>query len=412
VITLTGFSLFVTSLIIYFTNALLLDTLTPPTKKLIEPLITKEMRVRTKLTNVFRRTGTAAIDRETKNAYLPEIKKIKTSQTGAEITLILPDGLSSEDIIKIRPAIAYALNAGELEIYQNGKIIKIVAYNSPLPNYVKFSKPDYSKLKGIIPLLLGESVRGTEIVDLTELPHLLVGGETKGGKSTLLNLIINYLSHNALVDLHVIDFAGVELNYLQAYNIPVADHQGAAIAKINSLKTLWQQRKKLFMAAGTKDIQLYNRRNPTNQLKYNVLIIDELSIFRERPGQEKEEKKILQAAMADLCDLGSIGRKYGIHLILATQKPSADVVPGLLKDNIPASIAFPIKTVFGSMSILGHGGAQHLPRIRGRCIYQYDGERHLQVTHLTEQQKEEHIGYIKKPEKGLIYAVLPDEITS
>jgi len=401
---MTAYTLFIIGLSIYIVfGKSSLDLLTP--------FLPQKYTLSCKLNKVFRRTGATTTDKEEQKTYLPRISKTTTTKTGHTITLTLPDGMKPLDIFTVREELAYSLKAGEIEIAQNNQKITITTYSQPLPAYVKFTPPNHAKLqaKHMIPIMLGESVRGTEIVDLTELPHLLIGGETKGGKSTLLNLIINYLSHNDRVALKVIDFAGVEMAYLKNYGIPVADHQGAAISHINSLEYLWQERKKLFMSAGTINIEQYNRRNTSKQLKYNVLLIDELGIFRERPGSDKEEKKILQAAMASLCDLGSVGRKYGIHLILATQKPSAEIVPGLLKDNIPASIAFPIKTVYGSMSILGHGGAQHLPRIRGRCIYQYDGERQLQVSHI--KNPEEHIGYIKKPEKSLIYDVLSDEIT-
>ena len=355
-----------------------------------------------KLAQVFTRTTANVLDKKDKTLYLPRITKLKKSKYGYTIDLTLPAGMSVNDIYNIEKEIAYSLGAGEIEIYQNGATITLTAYKNKLPDYIPFKQPN--TMPGIIPLYLGESVRGPEVVDLVEMPHMLIGGETKGGKSVLLNLIINALSHNPQVKIHCIDFAGVELGYLQQYGIPLIDSHAGAIKKINELQALWRERKKLFLKVGARNIEEYNQHN---KMEYHVLIVDELSIFRAKPGMDKDTKKALEYAMGNLCDLASLGRKYGIHLILCTQVPNADVVPGLLKNNIPCSIAFPIKTVQGSISILGHGEARHLPRIKGRCIYQRDGERQLQVAHL--QQPEQHIGYIKQPQKALIYDVSDPE---
>jgi S-DNA-T family DNA segregation ATPase FtsK/SpoIIIE len=223
--------------------------------------------------------------------------------------------------------------------------------------------------RGTVPPLwmaLGKDITGRPVFgDLTKMPHLLVAGATGAGKSVCLNTIIASLLVNATPDqvqLLMIDPKRVELT---VYNgIPhlikdaITDARLAAGALFEMTKEM-DSRYERFAKAGVRKIEEYNAKFPNETLPYIVIIIDELAdLMLVAPA--KVETTIMRIAQ--------LARATGIHLIVATQRPSVDVITGLIKANVPSRIAFAVSSQVDSRTILDMNGAERLLG-RGDMLY-------------------------------------------
>jgi S-DNA-T family DNA segregation ATPase FtsK/SpoIIIE len=223
--------------------------------------------------------------------------------------------------------------------------------------------------RGVVPPLwmaLGKDITGRPVFgDLGKMPHLLVAGATGSGKSVCLNTIIASLLVSATPDqvqMLMIDPKRVELT---VYNgIPhlikdvITDARLAAGALFEMTKEM-DTRYERFAKAGVRKIEEYNQKFPDEKLPYVVIIIDELAdLMLVAPA--KVETTIMR--------LAQLARATGIHLIVATQRPSVDVITGLIKANIPSRIAFAVSSQVDSRTILDMGGAERLLG-RGDMLY-------------------------------------------
>jgi DNA segregation ATPase FtsK/SpoIIIE-like protein len=223
--------------------------------------------------------------------------------------------------------------------------------------------------RGTIPPLnmaLGKDITGRPIYgDLGKMPHLLVAGATGSGKSVCLNCIIASLLVSATPDqvqMVMIDPKRVELSVYNGIphlkNPVITDPRMAAGALFEMTKEM-DQRYERFAKAGVRKIEEWNHKYPDDQLPYIVIIIDELAdLMLVAPG--KVETLI--------CRLAQLARATGIHLIVATQRPSVDVITGIIKANIPSRIAFAVSSQVDSRTILDMGGAERLLG-RGDMLY-------------------------------------------
>lgn len=225
-----------------------------------------------------------------------------------------------------------------------------------------------SKLK----VALGKDIADQPIIaDLVKMPHLLVAGATGSGKSVCITSIINSILFNATPDqvkFLLVDPKMVELNH---YNgIPhllapvVVDPKKAASALKWIVKEM-ENRYELFAAAGVRDVDRYNKLKSQDlsrtsfALPYIVVIIDELAdLMLVAPGEVEEA----------ICRLAQMARAAGIHLVIATQRPSVDVITGVIKANIPSRISFAVSSQIDSRTILDATGAEKLLG-RGDMLY-------------------------------------------
>jgi S-DNA-T family DNA segregation ATPase FtsK/SpoIIIE len=223
--------------------------------------------------------------------------------------------------------------------------------------------------RGTVPPLnmaLGKDITGRVVFgDLGKMPHLLVAGATGSGKSVCLNCIIATLLVNATPDqvqLLMIDPKRVELT---VYNgIPhlikevITDAKLAAGALFEMTKEM-DARYERFAKAGVRKIEEYNAKFPDAKLPYVVIIIDELAdLMLVAPARVE----------TTICRIAQLARATGIHLVLATQRPSVDVITGIIKANIPSRIAFAVSSQVDSRTILDMGGAERLLG-RGDMLY-------------------------------------------
>ncbi len=223
----------------------------------------------------------------------------------------------------------------------------------------------YAKSK--LALALGKGPGGEAIAaDLTKMPHLLIAGATGSGKTACLNSIICcLLMHNTPEDVQfiLIDPKRVELinfNPIPHLIAPVVVDTDKAILALRWLNQEMDNRYQKFAQAGARNIESYNKnRQPGETMPYIVLVIDELADLMMAAFDEVERT---------LCRLAQLARATGIHLIVATQRPSVDVITGLIKANFPTRISFALTSQVDSRTILDTAGAEKLLG-RGDMLY-------------------------------------------
>ncbi|HEY3086021.1 MAG TPA: DNA translocase FtsK 4TM domain-containing protein [Candidatus Dormibacteraeota bacterium] len=217
---------------------------------------------------------------------------------------------------------------------------------------------------------LGNDVSGQSIVaDLTRMPHLLIAGATGQGKSVCINALITSLLFQVTPDhmrLLLIDPKRVELtgyNGLPHLALPVLVESHQAAAALRWAVAEMDRRYKLFSSEGVRNIAAYNDKaiaKLARPLPYVVIVIDELADLMMVAAGEIEEL---------ICRIAQLARAVGIHLIIATQRPSTDIITGLIKANIPSRIAFAVGSQVDSRVILDASGAEKLLG-RGDMLYQ------------------------------------------
>jgi DNA segregation ATPase FtsK/SpoIIIE, S-DNA-T family len=258
----------------------------------------------------------------------------------------------------------------------------------------------YAKSK--LALAMGKGAGGeTVAADLARMPHLLIAGATGSGKTACLNSIICcLLIHNTPDDVQfiMIDPKRVELvsfNTLPHLVAPVVVEADKAVLALRWLNQEMDNRYQKFAQVGARNIEGYNKnRHPGEPMPYMVLVVDELADLMMAAFDEVERT---------LCRLAQLARATGIHLIVATQRPSVDVVTGLIKANFPTRISFALTSQVDSRTILDSAGAEKLLG-RGDMLYMPTDAakpKRLQGTFISDAETERIVyfwGNQKKPE--------------
>lgn len=247
---------------------------------------------------------------------------------------------------------------------------------------------------------LGLDLTGTPVtIDLRQMPHGLIAGATGSGKSVCINSILVSLLYKAdphELKLMLIDPKMVELapfNHIPHLLSPVITDVKAATAALKWAVEEMERRYQLFMHAGVRDLTRFNQQADKSgqhghKLPYILIVIDELADLMMMSPADVEEA---------ICRIAQKARACGIHLIVATQRPSVDVVTGLIKSNIPTRIAFAVSSAVDSRTILDMQGAERLLG-RGDMLYLGNGMPapvRLQGTFVTDDEIEEIISYVR-----------------
>jgi FtsK/SpoIIIE family/FtsK alpha domain/Ftsk gamma domain len=228
---------------------------------------------------------------------------------------------------------------------------------------------DFSASGSRLTFALGRDVAGrAQAVDLSKMPHLLIAGATGSGKSVMVNALITSLLCNAtpddarmiLMDLKRVELAGY--NGLPHLLVPVITEPDRAKAALKWAVGEMENRYRRFAGATARNIKAFNetRIDPADRLPYIVIVVDELADLMMREGKNVEDPIVRLAQKA---------RATGIHMVLATQRPSVNVVTGLIKANFPSRIAFAMASQIDSRTILDAPGAEDLIG-RGDMLYQ------------------------------------------
>ncbi|MBV7503710.1 DNA translocase FtsK [Bacillus sp. sid0103] len=276
-------------------------------------------------------------------------------------------------------------------------------------------KPDSKLLIGLGRDITGEAV----LAELNKMPHLLVAGATGSGKSVCINGIITSILMRAKpheVKLMMIDPKMVELN---VYNgiphllAPVVTNPKKASQALQKVVSEMERRYDLFSHTGTRNIEGYNEHVRRHNLEENdkqpllpfiVVIVDELADLMMVASSDVEDSITRLAQMA---------RAAGIHLIIATQRPSVDVITGVIKANIPSRIAFAVSSATDSRTILDMGGAEKLLG-RGDMLFLPVGESkpvRVQGAFLSDQEVEDTVEFVISQQKAQYQdEMIPDDI--
>jgi S-DNA-T family DNA segregation ATPase FtsK/SpoIIIE len=294
-----------------------------------------------------------------KSGKLPQVLSCKKSDSSIEYCVRMPAGLSSEDLEKIKTSMAQYLDATLTISYKNG-LVTIFANKEELKSRYEFELIPTAKP---LEICLGYSLSGICNLDIEKSPHILVGSETGGGKTTCLKGIITNLILLKNIDLYLIDMQHVGFSIFKKSS-KVKNFTSDKIEISRILLELSQEsahRLQLFDKANVDNITDYNKHAKT-KLQYKIVIIDEFSAL-------VKEKHIHEQLMLRL----SQDRKCGIHYIISTQHPIKEVVDTTIKANIPVRIAFQTTDGITSRVILDDIGAEKL-RGRGHGLIKSNGK--------------------------------------
>ena len=253
----------------------------------------------------------------------------------------------------------------------------------------------FRKAAGGVPVCLGKDIAGNPIVaDLTKMPHLLVAGSTGSGKSVCINTFIASILFKQRpedVKLILIDPKVVELsnyNGIPHLLTPVVTDPKKAASVLRWAVREMDDRYKRFAITHPRDISRYNELHPEDTMPFIVIIIDELADLMMMASDDVE-KSIIR--------LGQKARACGMHLVLATQRPSVDVLTGLIKANVPSRIAFAVSSQVDSRTILDMAGAEKLIGKGDMLFYPLGASKPLRVqgAFISDSEIDEMVEFIK-----------------
>ena len=252
--------------------------------------------------------------------------------------------------------------------------------------------------KSKLSFAIGKDIGGNCIVgNISKLPHMLIAGTTGSGKSVCMNSLILSLLYKAGPDevkMIMIDPKMVELgiyNGIPHLYVPVVTDPKKAAGALQWSVVEMLKRYRLFSEAGVRDLATYNSRctEEMPKLPQVVIVIDELADLMIAASKEVEES---------ICRVAQMGRAAGMHLIIATQRPSADVITGLMKANIPSRIAFAVSSAMESRIILDQAGAEKLVGM-GDMLFSPVGSGkpiRIQGAFVSDEEREEVIRFVKE----------------
>lgn len=264
---------------------------------------------------------------------------------------------------------------------------------------------------------LGQDIAGNPVVtDIAKMPHLLIAGATGSGKSVCINTLITSILYKAdpkEVKLLLVDPKVVELsvyNGIPHLLIPVVTDPKKASSALNWAVREMLQRYNDFAAHGVRDIKGFNKMmeekgDEKGKMPQIVIIIDELAdLMMAAPGEVEDA----------ICRLAQMARAAGMHLIIATQRPSVDVITGVIKANIPSRLAFAVSSGIDSRTILDMVGAEKLLG-KGDMLFYPQGQSkpsRLQGAFVTDQEVEAIVDFLKKSSRPYYTQETIDQITS
>ena len=279
--------------------------------------------------------------------------------------------------------------------------------------------PEFKKAESKISFAVGKDIGGnTVIADLAKMPHLLIAGATGSGKSVCINTIIMSILYKSSPDdvkLILIDPKVVELsvyNGIPHLMIPVVTDPKKAAAALHWGVAEMEDRYRKFAELNVRDLKGYNKKvremtenngQPIPEVLPQILIIvDELADLMMVASNEVEES---------ICRLAQLARACGIHLVIATQRPSVDVITGLIKANMPSRIAFAVSSGVDSRTILDMVGAEKLLG-KGDMLFYPQGKskpERVQGAFVSDQEVSEVVDYIKEQNLGNTYTADVEE---
>ncbi|MDP2586321.1 MAG: DNA translocase FtsK 4TM domain-containing protein [Candidatus Komeilibacteria bacterium] len=331
-----------------------------------------------------------------------EMDEVNVGPTVTQFTLKPAEGIKLSRIITLQNDLAMSLAAHPIRIEAPipGKSLVGVEVPNQKIAIVKLkdiiASYEFQHKRGSLKIALGEDVSGKSwTVNLTSMPHLLIAGATGSGKSVCINNVIISLLYQYTPDqlkMLIVDPKKVELtnyNGIPHLLTPVITEVDKTINALRWAVKEMEERFKLLNSAGKRNIDAYNEAVLVNRLPYIVIIIDELADLMAVSSRDVEGAIVRLAQMA---------RAVGIHLVVATQRPSVNVITGLIKANIPGRIAFAVASQVDSRTILDVSGAEKLLG-KGDLLFssaEISKPRRIQGAYLSDAEIERVIDFWKQ----------------
>ena len=249
-------------------------------------------------------------------------------------------------------------------------VLKFVYGRNALPEYIVW-KRKYLSPESFV-LVLGEGYTGPITVDLAAIPHILLGGSTGSGKSVLLKLLLmQSLQKGAMV--YIADFkGGVDFPPVWHEKCQLYFDEDALLELLTSLVDELERRKMLFKETGSPNLDAYNKATRA-QLKRCIFACDEVAEVLDKTGLSAEEKKLISQIESKLSIIARQGRAFGVHLILATQRPDANLIPGQIRTNLGCRICGRADNILSQIILDSTAAADQIPKeSRGRFLL-HDG---------------------------------------
>ncbi len=333
------------------------------------------------------------------------IVDITRGPTVTRYDIELEAGVKLSKITNLAGDLALALGVSGVRIAPIPDMIATVGIEVPnkivstvyLRNIIE--SPAFRDATSRLTFAIGEDIGGASICgNIAKLPHLLIAGTTGSGKSVCMNSLILSILYKASpeeVRFIMVDPKMVELgiyNGIPHLYIPVVTDPKKAAGALQWAVVEMLKRYRLFSEEGVRDLSGYNairKRNGESILPQVVIVIDELADLMMVASREVEES---------ICRVAQMGRASGMHLVIATQRPSADVITGLMKANIPSRIAFAVSSAMESRIIMDQSGAEKLVG-SGDMLYAPLGigkPKRVQGAFVSDEEREEIVNFVKR----------------
>ena len=275
---------------------------------------------------------------------------------------------------KDRGYIEAALNVNIVKIIEGSNkrriLLHVVSADSGLPDFIKWN--DSYLIDDDSTLILGKSQLGLERVDLSKIPHILLGGSTGSGKSILLKvLLVQSLKKNSLVS--IADFkGGVDFPRVWHDKCRMCFDEDTLLKLLTELTDELELRKTLFRDAGCANISDYNKHSVV-PLQRHIFACDEVAEVLDKTGLTKEQKERTGLIENRLSIIARQGRAFGIHLILATQRPDANILSGQIRNNIDCRVCGRADTILSQIILDNTTAAEQVPKDKAGRFILHDG---------------------------------------
>lgn len=376
-------------------SALSVDELRTNADRLIDAL--KSFNVEAKILDIV--PGPSVTRYELTPAPGVKISKFTSLADDLALHLAAPAGVRIEAPIPNKPAIG-------IEVPNKGR--------ATVPIREIIDSDNFKKAKSKLNVALGKDIAGNSVcADLAKMPHLLIAGTTGSGKSVCLNTLIVSLLYNATpaeVKLLLIDPKQVEFsvyNGIPHLLVPVVNDPRKAAGALAWAVTEMINRYKTLNASGARDISAYNelceKNSEFEKMPQVVIVIDELSDLMTVAANEVEDSITRLAQMA---------RAAGMHLVVATQRPSVDVITGLIKANIPSRVALSVSSQIDSRTIIDTAGAEKLLGLGDMLFCPVGKQKHLRVQgcYISNDEIRNVVNFVKEQETGAYDEEIQEEI--
>lgn len=351
------------------------------------------------------RANKMIIQKTLENFNIPcEMGEVQVGPTVTQYTLKPTEGIRLSQIVSLNNDLALALASHPIRIEAPIPGKSLVGIEVPNQEVALIrlkeilASSEFKKKKSNLIIALGKDVAGIPwVADLEEMPHLLLAGATGSGKTVMLNsIIVSFLYQNSPSELKfiLIDPKRVELTIYDGIPYlltPVLVEINKTINALRWIVSEMERRFEILSESGQRNIQSYNQRTE-KKLPFIVVIIDELADLMTAAPREIETCIIRLAQMA---------RATGIHLVMATQRPSVDVITGLIKANITSRIAFSVASIMDSRTILDFAGAEKLLG-KGDMLFispRLSRPKRLQGAFVSDQEIKNIVNYLKEKSK-------------